>query len=396
MFEIRASVERTGVERARDTKFAVSTGRPRGYITQSGASHSELFSSPHVLFRCSLPQRTILPGLSPACGVYAVISPLTRPTTSLPSMSLSRPPMPPHIRPQVPPFPLQRRVPSPPLPPRRPWDQESPPPASAVLEAQGNQPTRPRLLKILLTLSSKPRSKTRTPILTTPPGNTRRSQKKISHPTKIPEQKKEKTEMKTRTQSTIKSGVCQIRSLKSGTASVRESTPKKRTTSLTRIVTSILALSLSWTPTSTGLWPLALPAQNKKPKCYTSLPLLAHSASTRLTNSWRHTQNYKAQSDVISKKVGCISRDFTNTPWPGSISSRDYKETLKPKHLPRSNKRVSGHSSAEVLSPQRLTAYTSQPRHGLKSLPLNSANQNAATPVEVLLPRPAQVLPNQI
>jgi hypothetical protein len=35
------------------------------------------FSSPHVLFRCSLPQRPILPGLSPACGAYAVISPLT-------------------------------------------------------------------------------------------------------------------------------------------------------------------------------------------------------------------------------------------------------------------------------------------------------------------------------
>jgi hypothetical protein len=53
MFEIRATVERTRVERVRDTKFAVSTGRPRGLITQSGASSSELFSSPHVLFRCS-------------------------------------------------------------------------------------------------------------------------------------------------------------------------------------------------------------------------------------------------------------------------------------------------------------------------------------------------------
>jgi hypothetical protein len=52
-FEIRASFERTGVERARDTKFAGSTGNPGGYITQSGASYSETLSSPHFLFRCS-------------------------------------------------------------------------------------------------------------------------------------------------------------------------------------------------------------------------------------------------------------------------------------------------------------------------------------------------------
>jgi hypothetical protein len=52
MFEIRASLEWTGVERARDTKFAVSTGSPGGYVTQSGASHSEPISSPHLLFRC--------------------------------------------------------------------------------------------------------------------------------------------------------------------------------------------------------------------------------------------------------------------------------------------------------------------------------------------------------
>jgi hypothetical protein len=119
---------------------------------------------------------------------------------------------------------------------------------------------------------------------------------------------------------------------KSGTASVRQSTPKKSSTSLPRILTSILALSLLGMPTSTGLWPLALPAQNKKPKVYIPLPRLAHSASTRLTISWKHTQNYKAQSGVISKKTGCISWDFTNTPWSGSISSKDYKATLKPKH----------------------------------------------------------------
>jgi hypothetical protein len=119
---------------------------------------------------------------------------------------------------------------------------------------------------------------------------------------------------------------------KSGTASVRQSTPNKSSTSLPRILTSIIALSLSGTPTSTGLWPLALPAQNKKPKVYTPLPLVAHSASTRLTISWNHTQNYKAQSGVISKKGGCISWNFTNTPWTGLISPKDYKATLKPKH----------------------------------------------------------------
>jgi hypothetical protein len=158
-----------------------------------------------------------------------------------------------------------------------------------------------------------------------------------------------------------------------------------------RIVTSILTLSLSGTPTSTGLWPLALPAQNKKPKFYTPLPLLAHSASTRLTNSWKHTQNYKAQSGVISKKVGCISWDFTNTPWPGSISSKDYKATFKPKHSPRSRKRVSSHSSAEDPSPPSiyLPAQT-------QALPLHSTNQDAATPVEVTLPPPVQVIPHQI
>jgi hypothetical protein len=88
--------------------------------------------------------------------------------------------------------------------------------ASVLLEAQGNQPTRPRLQKILLSLSSKPRRKTRTQILTTVPEKTRRSRKKISHPKKIQEHRKE-----TKTQSTNNSGVCQIRSLKSGTASVR-------------------------------------------------------------------------------------------------------------------------------------------------------------------------------
>jgi hypothetical protein len=52
-FEFRGSVARTGVERARDTKSGVSTGSPGGFITQSGASYSEPFSSPRVLFRCS-------------------------------------------------------------------------------------------------------------------------------------------------------------------------------------------------------------------------------------------------------------------------------------------------------------------------------------------------------
>jgi hypothetical protein len=183
--------------------------------------------------------------------------------------------------------------------------------------------------KIQPTQSSKPRRKTRTQILRTVPVKTLRSQKNISRPKKIQEQRKETKKTKTRTQPTNKSGVCQIRSPKSGTASVRESTPKKRSTSLPHILTSILALSLSGTLTSTGLWPLALPAQNKKPKFYAPLPLRAPSASTRLTNSWKHTQNYKVQSGVTSKRVGCISWDFTNTPWPGSISSKDYKETAE-------------------------------------------------------------------
>jgi hypothetical protein len=64
-----------------------------------------------------------------------------------------------------------------------------------------------------------------------------------------------------------------MRSLKSGTASVRESTPKKRSTSLPRIESSIPALSFSGRPSSTGLWPLALQAENKKPKfLYTLAP----------------------------------------------------------------------------------------------------------------------------
>jgi hypothetical protein len=92
-------------------------------------------------------------------------------------------------------------------------------------------------------------------------------------------------------------------------------------------------------------------AQNKKPTIYTPLPLLAHSATTRLKNSWKHVQNYNAQFGVISKKVGWISWDFKHTPRSGSISSKDYKENLKPKHSPRSSRRGSGNSSPDDPSP---------------------------------------------
>jgi hypothetical protein len=42
-FQIRTGVERTGVERACDTKFAVFSRSPGGYVTQPGASYSEPF-----------------------------------------------------------------------------------------------------------------------------------------------------------------------------------------------------------------------------------------------------------------------------------------------------------------------------------------------------------------